>query len=330
MRNLQNVRSVVLSSFSKDLKLEKICIYSETYNRDIDVYIKETKDYVLCINITTLNSYININREIYSYFTNRGIKYNLINIFFVATLDNIKDTYFQTEFYEEAIFIEETSGKIECFNVHSVGFLNMLKNTIEKCSFRSKIGKKNNHLTMFLILISISVYFIIATINGDIVSIRDEVLLWAGGKMDPLIESGEYIRIFISPFLHKNFIQLLVGVITLFFIGSIVEKNIGKMQYILLIILGIFFGNFASYLINFSNVFGVGLYVVNYTLIGALFILAFKYRSKVNKLFFVFIFSFIGLNLINSIFLNNIDNFGSLASFIVGLIFMKVIEVSKR
>lgn len=190
---------------------------------------------------------------------------------------------------------------------------------------------KSNHLTMFIILISIIVYFIMGNINGDIVSIRDEVLLWAGGKMDPYIQSGEYMRIFISPFLHKNFLQLLVGIITLFFTGSIVEKNTSKIKYLILIILGIFFGNFSSYLLNFSKVFGVGLYVINYTLIGALFVLAFKYKSKVNKLFFVFIFLFIVLNLLNSIFLsNNIDNIGSLASFIFGLIFMRGIDLIKK
>ena len=63
------------------------------------------------------------------------------------------------------------------------------------------------------------------------------------------------------------------------------KKNTSKIKYLILIILGIFFGNFSSYLLNFSKVFGVGLYVINYTLIGALFVLAFKYKSKVNKLF---------------------------------------------
>lgn len=330
MENTKNIKSVVINALEKELKLNKISIFSESYNRNIDVYIKETRDYVLCINITTMNSYINLNREIHSYFSLQGIKYNLINLFFVNTLNGISNTYFQTEFYEEAIFIETSTGKIECFNVHSVGFLNTIKNIVENSSSKFKFKKKNNYFTMALILISISAYFILSAINGNMSSIKDEVLLWAGGKLDPLIESGDYFRIFISPFLHKNFVQLLVGIITLFFIGSIVEKNTSKLQFIVLIILGIFFGNFISYLINFSSVFEVGLYTINYALIGAVFILAFKYRERVNKLFFIFIFCFIGLNILNSMFLSNIDNFGSLASFITGLIYMKIIDIIKR
>lgn len=330
MENTKNIKNIVINAFEKELRLNKISIFSESYNRNVDLYIKETKDYVLCINIANMGSYINLNREIHSYFFVQGIKYNLINIFFVNTLNGIQNTYSQTEFYEEAIFIELPTGKIECFNVHSVGFLNIIKNIIDSSSSKFKLGKKNNYLTMALILISISVYFILSVINGSMYSIKDEVLLWAGGKLDPLIENGEYLRMFISPFLHKNFVQLLVGIITLFFIGSIVEKNISKIQFIVLIILGIFFGNFMSYLLNFSSVFEVGLYTINYSLIGTVFILAFKYRERVNKLFFIFIFCFIGINILNSMFLSNIDNFGSLASFITGLIYMKVIGIVKR
>lgn len=331
MKKVRNIKNILISSFEKELNLNKLSIYSEVHNREIHLYVKDVKDYILCIAFVSLNSYISINRCIDSYFVSKGVKYNIINIFIVDDLSNIRDTYFQSELYEEAIFIDQKSGKLECFNVHSVGFLNILRNVLEKPYYKFISKSKNNHLTMFIILVSIIVYFIMGNINGDIVSIRDEVLLWAGGKMDPYIQSGEYMRIFIAPFLHKNFLQLLVGIITLFFTGSIVEKNIGKIKYLILIILGIFFGNFSSYLLNFSKVFGVGLYVINYTLIGALFVLAFKYKSKVNKLFFVFMFSFIALNLLNSVFLsNNIDNIGSLVSFIFGLIFMRGIDLIKK
>ncbi|BAK80790.1 rhomboid family intramembrane serine protease [Candidatus Arthromitus sp. SFB-rat-Yit] len=331
MKKVRNIKNILISYFEKEINLNKLILPFEEHNKEINIYIKEINDYILCINFTSLTSYINENRYIDSYFGSRGIKCNIINIFVVDDLENVKNTYFQSELYEEAIFINQKSGEIECFNVHSVGFLNIIKNVVEKSYTRFFSRGKNNHLTMFIILISIIIYFIIGNINGNIVSIRDEVLLWAGGKIDPYIRDGEYMRIFISPFLHKNFLQLLVGVITLFFAGSIVEKNISKVNYIILIICGIFFGNFSSYLLNFSKVFGVGLYVINYCLIGALFILAFKYKSRVNRLFFVFIFSFIVLNLLNSVFLsNNIDNIGSLASFIVGLVFMKGIDLINR
>lgn len=330
MKVLRDIRSKIINDLEKEFKFSKSVIYSDTYKRNIEVYMKETSNFVLCINFTNLNSYINLNREIHSFFSLKGIKYNLVNIFFVPTIKDIENTYFQTEFYEEAIFIEESTGNIKSFNIHNVGFLNVIKNVVEGTSNKKRSKVKNNHLTIFLVSLSIIIYFILGTISGDIVSIRDEVLLWAGAKMDFLIETGEYNRIFMSPFLHKNFVQLIVGIITLFFTGSIVEKNIGKMNYIILIILGIFFGNFASYLVNFSNVFGVGLYVINYAIIGALFILAFKHRDKVNRLFFIFMFSFIGINLLNSMFSTNIDNFGSLASFISGIIFMKTLDLFKK
>ena len=330
MEGLKNVKYKILSNLEKEHKFSKCLIHSESYGREIEIYVRQTKDFVLCVHFTNLNSYITLNREIYSFFNLKGVQHNIINIFLVNTIDDVENTYFQTEFYEEAIFIEESTGRIKTFNVHNVGFLNVLKNIIEGKTNKNKIISKNNHLTITIISLCIFIYLMLGVINGDIVSIRDEILIWAGAKNDILIRSGEFRRLFMSAFIHKNFVQLIVGTVTLFFTGSIVEKNVGKINYLIIIILGIFFGNYISYLINFSNVFGVGLYVINYAMIGALFILAFKYREKVNKLFFIFIFSFIGINLLMSIFSNNIDNFGSLASFISGIIFMKIISIVKK
>lgn len=325
----RDIKKRILNKIEKEFKFVKYKIPSEENPSGVEIYVRENAKFVLCVNFTNLSSYINGNRNIHNFFVSKGIKYSLVNVFIVFTIDEIENTYFQTEFYEEAIFIEELSGRIKSFNVHSVGFLNILKDVVEGNKQKSEKGK-NNHITIFLISISILAYFILGSISGDIVSIRDDVLLWAGGKMDILIKAGEYNRIFMSPFLHKNFVQLIVGVITLFFTGSIVEKNISKIKYVILIILSILIGNFTSYVFNFSNVFGVGLYVINYGMIGALFILAFKYRNKVNKLFFIFIFSFIGINILNSMFLTNIDNFGSLASFVFGIIYMKVLDLFKN
>ena len=329
MGAFKNIKSKIINSLEKEFNFSKRLVHSEEFNKDIEVYIKKNDNFVLCVNVASLNSYVDFNREICSFLNLNGMKYSLVNIFFVPSISDIENVYFQTEFYEEAIFIEEGTGKIKSFNVHNVGLLNVIKNMIED-STKTKNFSKNNYLTIFIILISIVVYFIIGIVNENIVSIRDEVLLWAGAKMDVLIRSGEYSRIFTSPFLHKNFVQLLVGIITLFFTGSIVEKNIGKRSYVILLFLGIFFGNFISYLFNFANVLGVGLYVINYSMIGALFILAFRYRNKVNRLFFIFIFAFIILNVVNSVFLNNIDNVGSLASFITGIVFTKLLYSFKK
>lgn len=327
MKFLQNISYKIISSLEKEFNFSKYLIPLEDDN--IEVYIRENRNFVLCVNFTSLNSYINSNKIIHKFFLDKGIKYSLVNIFIVPSINGIENIYFQTEVYEEAIFIEENSGKIKNFNVHNVGLLNHIKDLCEGLS-KNKKNSKNNYITIFIISLAIIIYFTLGTINGNITSIRDEVLLWAGAKMDILIQSGEYHRFILSSFIHKDFVQLLVGVITLFFSGSIVEKNIGKLNYVILILLGMIFGNLASYLFNFSNVLGVGLYVINYSLIGSLFILAFKYRYKVNKLFFIFIFLFIGINLVNSMFSRNIDNFGSLSSFIIGIVFTKLIYVFKK
>ncbi len=122
MKRVRNIKNILISSFENEINLNKLSIYSEAHNREIYLYVKEVKDYVLCIAFASLNSYISMNRCIDSYFSSKGIKYNIINIFIVGDLSNVRDAYFQSELYEEAIFIDQKSGEIECFNVHSVGF----------------------------------------------------------------------------------------------------------------------------------------------------------------------------------------------------------------
>lgn len=55
MKVLRDIRSKIINDLEKEFKFSKSVIYSDTYKRNIEIYTKETSNFVLCINFTNLN-----------------------------------------------------------------------------------------------------------------------------------------------------------------------------------------------------------------------------------------------------------------------------------
>lgn len=94
-----------------------------------------------------------------------------------------------------------------------------------------------------LILINVIAFIVFSLL------ISSKILSWDFIAIKPSnILQGKYLWTFItSMFMHANFFHLLVNVFSLFFVGSIVEKIIGRKRYFwFYIISGIFAGLFYS------------------------------------------------------------------------------------
>ena len=88
-------------------------------------------------------------------------------------------------------------------------------------------------------------YFLIVTIAGPTES--SDVLIRWGALYTPYVEEGAYWRLFSCMFLHSGIRHLMNNMITLFALGSIVEKEIGRIKYALLYFLGGLAGSAAEY-----------------------------------------------------------------------------------
>lgn len=59
-----------------------------------------------------------------------------------------------------------------------------------------------------------------------------------GASFTPLVQEGEYYRLFTCMFLHFGFQHLLNNMLLLFFLGDYMERFIGKVQYLILYLAG--------------------------------------------------------------------------------------------
>ena len=74
-----------------------------------------------------------------------------------------------------------------------------------------------------------------------------QMIRW-GAAYTPLIQAGEYYRLFTCMFLHFGFQHLLNNMLLLFFLGDYVERFIGKVRYLILYLAGGFLASLFSYL----------------------------------------------------------------------------------
>ena len=60
--------------------------------------------------------------------------------------------------------------------------------------------------------------------------------------------NGEFYRMLTSGFIHADYTHLLFNMLTLFFFGTVVEFELGKLYYVLLFVIGVIVANIPSYL----------------------------------------------------------------------------------
>ena len=89
--------------------------------------------------------------------------------------------------------------------------------------------KSRGKITLTLVMVNILIFFVMDftgnTENGA-------YMLEHGAAYGPLIlENGEYYRLFTSMFLHFGIEHLFGNMLTLIFLGDLLEKMIGKVRF---------------------------------------------------------------------------------------------------
>ncbi len=125
-------------------------------------------------------------------------------------------------------------------------------------------------------LIVINVFFFI--LFNLLISLK--VLSWGSIAIKPInILGGEYLWTFLtSMFMHAGLFHLFVNMISLFFVGSLIEKLLGKRRYLSFylisgLIAGLFFVLFSLIFTSDLTMFAVGSSGAIFGLIGVLMFL---------------------------------------------------------
>jgi len=151
-------------------------------------------------------------------------------------------------------------------------------------------------------------------------------LFRAGAKVNDLIQYyGEYWRLITPIFLHANIQHLLLNSISLYNLGTDIEKIIGKKRVAAILLISGLCGNIASY--NFNHEISIGSSSAIFGLLGALLQIGIDFyqitgNASISKeaMFFAL------LNLAYGIINPQIDNAAHVGGFIAGFLTARILN----
>lgn len=111
--------------------------------------------------------------------------------------------------------------------------------------------KSRGPITLFLVSTNLIV-FLVLSVLGDT---RDALFMYKHGAAyyPAIVEGKEYYRIFTNMFLHFGIEHLLYNMLMLIFMGDIVEKLYGKIQFLLIYLIGGVGGNLLSLFFSYRS-----------------------------------------------------------------------------
>lgn len=103
-------------------------------------------------------------------------------------------------------------------------------------------------VTLVLIAINVVVFGVEAVLSGMRVDISTRVLVDMGAMYAPLVQSPLDLYRFITPmFLHMDLMHLLFNMVALYSVGEVLERVLGRGNFLLLYFIGGITGNAVSY-----------------------------------------------------------------------------------
>jgi rhomboid protease GluP len=152
-----------------------------------------------------------------------------------------------------------------------------------------------------------------------ITSIKREVMVVLGAKINALINNGQLYRLFTSVFLHWGIVHLSFNMYSLYVLGNLIEKLYGSKKYVFIYFFSGISGSLLSYLIS-TNSISAGASGAIFGLLGSALIYGMSRRRNIGKAFMNNILQVIFINLILGITMSNIDNMAHIGGLIGGMI----------
>lgn len=171
-----------------------------------------------------------------------------------------------------------------------------------------------------LVIINVIV-FIICTFTGDLLYNMGRVGVWQ------VLIQKEYGRIIYSMFLHADIRHLFNNMVILFFMGAMIEKEIGHVRYAAVYILSGIGGNLFSLFVKFMRgdlVGSIGASGAVFGLDGVLLALVLFWHKRLGNVTPTRVLFMIGYSLYSGFTATNVDNAahvgGVLTGFLAGII----------
>lgn len=167
-----------------------------------------------------------------------------------------------------------------------------------------------------LVVINVIV-FLLCTFSGDLL-----YNMW-GLSVQGVLGNGEYGRIVGALFLHSNINHIFNNMVILFFLGAMIEKEVGHLRYIIIYFLAGIGGNILSLiykLMTHEMIMSVGASGAVFGLDGVLLALILFSGKKLSNITPVRVLLMIGYSLYSGFTEVNVDNAAHIGGLFVGFL----------
>lgn len=119
---------------------------------------------------------------------------------------------------------------------------------------RFALSQRPRIVTNIIILLNVIIYVAMIIVSlttsqpvGSLGDISQTVIFNFGGQVNAFVTAGQFWRIFTAMWLHFNILHIGLNMLSLFFIGTIVEMFYGKWRYLLIYLLSGIIGGIVTY-----------------------------------------------------------------------------------
>ena len=182
-------------------------------------------------------------------------------------------------------------------------------------------GRRDIPLVSTILVIINVIVFMICTFTGDLLYNMGELGIWG------VLSQKEYGRIVWAMFLHSDINHIFNNMVILFFLGAMIEKEVGHIRYACFYFLSGIGGNLLSLvykMMTFEAVGSIGASGAIFGLDGVLLAMVLFSKKRMENVTPVRVLLMIGLSLYSGFTGRNIDNAahvgGLLTGFLLGLI----------
>lgn len=164
--------------------------------------------------------------------------------------------------------------------------------------------------------------FLLLEMNGG--STNTATLIAFGAKFNPLILEGEWWRFLTPMLLHIGFLHLITNTLSLYYLGSIVERIFGRMRFLVIYLLSGVSGSVASFL--FSPSLSAGASGAIFGCFGALLYFGYTQPKLFLRTMGLNVFVLIGINLAFGFTVPGIDNAGHIGGLVGGFLATAIVH----
>jgi membrane associated rhomboid family serine protease len=178
------------------------------------------------------------------------------------------------------------------------------------------------YLTVSIIVLNVAAYLVTGTSSGGSLSnptrgaLHPDSLFYHWQLSPYLIhQNGWYYELITSAFLHVSVLHIASNMLTLFFVGPVLERQLGRWRFLAVYVLSALGGSAAIY--AFGDQFGttVGASGAIYGLLGVCLVLARKLGLDLQWLIGI-----VAINFVLTFSISSISKLGHVGGFITGLL----------